>query len=316
MILADAIRKTQALRAAAWSRLFVILIIGGLAIVLVRVGQLKLQPSAPLRAAMTPRISTQTQHGRRGDLLDARGRVLATSTIGYRLFVDPTQVRDPGTIASDLAGVIGVTADQIERRISSGVSPQNVVIEDLLDDRQVNAVRDARLRGVGLEPRQVRHYPHGDRAARVIGLVGFDHTGLSGSEHVYDGMLAPRQGRLTYLRDVHRRTLWFEAEGYEPAADGRDVRLTIDLVVQEIAERYLRAAVERFNAGGGRVVVLDTRLGEILAMADVLADRPDRPGIAQDPARGTSPALGRNRCVTDPYEPGSTLKPVIWAAAT
>ncbi|MEE8459145.1 MAG: penicillin-binding protein 2, partial [Phycisphaerales bacterium] len=256
------------------------------------------------------------QPARRGDLLDARGRVLATSTIGYRLFVDPTQVRDMTTIAADLAGVIDVDRREIEQRIRSGVSPQYVVIEDLLDDRQEAAVRNAGLRGVGIEPRQVRHYPHGEQAARVIGLVGFEHTGLSGSEHVYDAMLSPQKGRLTYLRDVHRQTMWIEAASYEPAADGRDVRLTIDLVVQEIAERCVLDAVRRFNAGGGRVVVLDCRTGEILAMADVLADRPGRRSIALDPARARSPSLGRNRCVTDPYEPGSTFKPFIWAAAT
>ena len=309
-------RALQADRAVAWSKLFVAGVLVGLVIVLGRVGQLKLAPTTMLQTAMAPRVSTQPQQARRGDLLDHRNRVLATSTIGYRLFVDPTQVRDMTTIAADLAGVIGVGRQEIDRRIRSGVSPQYVVIEDLLDDRQVAAVRRAGLRGVGLEPRQVRHYPQGERAARVIGLVGFEHTGLSGSEHVYNRMLAPRQGRLTYLRDVHRQAMWIEADGYEPAADGRDVRLTIDLVIQEIAERCVSDAVERFNAGGGRVVVLDCRNGEILAMADVLADRPDRPGIAQDPARTRSPALGRNRCVTDPYEPGSTFKPFIWAAAT
>ena len=87
-------RKTQADRAGAWSRLFVAGVLAGLVIVLGRVGQLKLAPATTLQAAMAPRVSTQPLPARRGDLLDARGRVLATSTIGYRLFVDPTQVRD------------------------------------------------------------------------------------------------------------------------------------------------------------------------------------------------------------------------------
>ncbi len=305
MPLLDETRRAQADRVSAWSRLFVLGMLAGLASVLVRTSQLKLLPGPALRAAMDPRLSTRPEPARRGDLVDARGRVLATSTIGYRLFVDPTQVQDIRTIAVDLAAATGGAPDEIDRTILAGGSPQFIVIEDLLDDRQVRAVRSAGLRGVGLEPRQVRHYPQGDRAATIVGLVGFEHTGLSGSEHAFERMLAPRQGRLSYLRDVRRRTLWCEPDGYEPGSQGREVRLTLDLVVQEIAERHLGEAVTRTNAAGGRVVVLDCRTGAILAMCDLLSEPPTTPE-----------ALRRNRCVTDPYEPGSTLKPFIWAVAT
>ena len=303
-IILDETRRAQASRVSAWSRLLVLGMLAGLLLILVRVAQLKLRPDASLRAALTPPISTRAEPARRGDIVDARGRVLATSTLGYRLFIDPTQVQDIRTIAVDLAAAIGAAPDEIDRKILAGGAPRYVVIDDLLDDRQVAAVRTAGLRGVGLQPRQVRHYPQHERAARVVGMVGFEHTGLSGSEHAFDRMLAGRQGRLSYLRDVRHRTLWFEPDDYEPATDGREVRLTIDLVVQEIAERHLRRAVDEYEAGGGRVVVLDCISGAILALTDVLAE-------PAGPAR-----LARNRCVTDPYEPGSTLKPFIWAVAT
>jgi cell division protein FtsI/penicillin-binding protein 2 len=168
---------------------------------------------------------------------------------------------------------------------------------------------------VGLEPRLVRRYPSGEAGAAVVGLVGFEHTGLSGAEHVFDDRLAPRDGRLTYLRDARRQALWIDPAGYEPGDDGRDVRLSIDLVIQGIAERHLALGVERHNAGGGRVVVLDCVSGEILAMCDVLGARSGETAI-RDPGREIHPALGRNRCVTDPYEPGSTMKPFVWAAVT
>ena len=220
------------------------------------------------------------------------------------VLIDPTPGQRIRTRGGDRAAAIGTGPDGIDRKILAGGAPRYVVIDDLLDDRQVAAVRTAGLRGVGLQPRQVRHYPQHERAARVVGMVGFEHTGLSGSEHAFDRMLAPRQGHLSYLRDVRHRTLWFEPDDYEPATDGREVRLTIDLVVQEIAERHLRRAVDEYEAGGGRVVVLDCISGAILALTDVLAE-------PAGPAR-----LARNRCVTDPYEPGSTLKPFIWAVAT
>ena len=101
-----------------------------------------------------------------------------------------------------------------------------------------------------------------------------------------------------------------------PGQSGQSVHLSIDLVIQGLARQRLVEAVEQYNAGGGRIVVLDCRTGEILAMVDVLNERPGWDERIEDPQREIDPALGRNRCVSDPYEPGSTFKPFIWAAAT
>jgi cell division protein FtsI/penicillin-binding protein 2 len=309
------ITSIQARRTAAWTGLCVVGLLVALVLMLGRAAQLKLAPGAKLREAMSPRVSSLPELARRGDLLDGRGRVLATTMVGYRLFVDPAEVEDLRTIAVDLSPLIGEAPDEIDRKILRRRSPRYAVIDHLLEPSEVEAVREARLAGVGLEPRLVRRYPNGETAAAVVGLVGFEHTGLSGAEHAFDGRLAPRAGRLTYLRDARRRALWVDAAGYEPGDDGRDVRLSIDLVVQRNTERHLAAAVERHNAGGGRAVVLDCISGEILALSDLLSPR-SAPKKICDPARATHPALGRNRCVSDPYEPGSTMKPFVWAALT
>jgi cell division protein FtsI/penicillin-binding protein 2 len=311
----DEIRTIQARRAAAWSGLLVVGMLTTMLLLLGRTAQLKLWPEAPLREHLAPRVSSRPELARRGDLLDGRGRVLATTTLGYRLFVDPAEVEDPQTIAVDLATLIGEAPDEIDKRILDRVSPRYAVIDHLLGPEQVEAVRNAGLAGVGLEPRLVRRYPNGEAGAAVVGLVGFEHTGLSGAEHVFDERLAPRDGRLTYLRDARRRAMWIEPAGYEPGDDGRDIHLSIDLVIQGIADRHLAEGVTRHRAGGGRVVVLDCVSGEILALSDVLGARAAETTIG-DPGRATHPALGRNRCVTDPYEPGSTMKPFIWAAVT
>lgn len=306
----------QSIRIQAWSRLLILTMIAALGLLLVRVVQLKMDPDARFLSVMAPRDSSRAEFARRGDLLDARDRIMATSTVGRRLFIDPAEVEDLQTVAVDIARAIGARPDEIDKAILSSGSRRYVVIRDLLDDRQARAVGRLGLRGVGLEPRAVRHYPQGDLAAMVVGMVGFEHTGLSGGEHSYERALAPRQGRLTYLRDVRRKALWIEAQDYDPADDGRDVRLTIDLVVQQFAHQALQDGVVRHNAGGGRVVVLDCRTGGILAMCDILQQRPGWDEITSDPARRIHRALGRNRCVTDPYEPGSTMKPFVWAAAT
>jgi cell division protein FtsI (penicillin-binding protein 3) len=110
--------------------------------------------------------------------------------------------------------------------------------------------------------------------------------------------------------------MWVEPTGYQPGASGRDVQISIDLVIQQIVERRLTEAVTKRNAGGGRAVVIDCLTGEILALPDVLQERDGWESTARDPGRDIHPGLARNRCVTEPYEPGSTFKPFVWAAAT
>lgn len=283
--------------------------------VAVRVVQLKVTPEERLLAAAGTPMSTQTEMGRRGEIRDGAGRVIATSTVGYRLFVDPAMIEDRDTIAVDLAKILGCDPIDIDRKIIERSDKRYVVIAQELEDWQIAAVREANLKGVALEPRLSRHYPFGDVGAAVVGLVGFEHTGLGAAEHQYDKLLQPSNGKLAYLRDAGRRALWIEENDYVPSEHGDTLTLTIDMVIQDIAERRLAEAVKEYNAGGGRIVVFDPRTGDVLAMHDVLRSR-GWTGEVKDPARKIHKSLGRNRCITDPYEPGSTFKPFVWAAAT
>lgn len=281
-----------------------------------RVAQLKIEPSPLLAVTAGSPYSTRLELARRGDLLDREGRMIATSCIGYRLFVDPQEVEDLQTIAVDLAHLTGGDPIEYDRKIIKRERTRYVVLEHLLTDGQIDAIRRTRLRGVGLEPRLVREYTSDDTARIVVGKVGFEHTGQGGMELRFNDRLTPSNGRLTYLRDSGGSPLWIDPAGYQPRHDGDDVRLSIDLVIQEIAERKLRESVEQYNAGGGRLVVLDVGTGEILALCDILRPRTGWDEVTDDPNRLIHPSLGRNRCATDPYEPGSTFKPFIWSLAT
>ncbi|MHC5007881.1 MAG: hypothetical protein ACYTGF_11040, partial [Planctomycetota bacterium] len=181
--MADATRTFQARRSEAWVGLCIVIMLFGMLLLLGRTAQLKVFPSQQLRKHMPARLSSRPELARRGDLLDNRGRVLATTTVGYRLFVDPDQVADLQTIAVDIAALIDEPPDEIDKKIIGRSSPRYAVIDHLLEPPQADAVRAARLPGVGLEPRLVRRYPSGEAGAAVVGLVGFEHTGLSGAEH-------------------------------------------------------------------------------------------------------------------------------------
>ena len=230
----------------------------------------------------------------------------------------------------------------------AGAEPKPLIryaaIDGVLTEAQVAAVRALELPGVYLERRPVREYPGGDLVASLVGKVGFENTGLMGAELALDGKLEASNGRARYVRDAFGRPLWIEHGQWTPAAHGKAQRLAIDLELQRIAHEELIRGMEDADAAGGRMVMMDPLTGEILAMLDLYRDvgeLPDYPWVdakpapgsppareynpyagvryrtlTADPGRATHPALGRNRCVEDIYEPGSTFKPFVWSLIT
>jgi len=306
----------QSRRIAAWGIAAVACSLIGLLVVTARVIQLKIAPGDQLTAVMVDPFSTRTSVGRRGDLVDRSGRLLATSTIGWRLFVDPAEVEDLATIGVQIQSLIGLDAVEIDKRLSRRLRSRFVALSNILEDWQVDRIQSADLPGVGLERRQVRVYPQEHSAARLVGTVGFDHEGLGGLEHALESRLGGTPGSVRYLRDVRRRPLWVASHEYRPQVDAEPVRLSVDMAIQRYVEHRLQVAVDSCNAGGGRAIVIDPESGEILALADIISEREGWPGQPEDPLRDKHERLGRNRCVSDPYEPGSTFKPFIWAVAT
>ncbi len=281
-----------------------------------RVISLKIDTPQELISIAIPRNSTITEIATRGSLLDRRGRILAGSRVGYKLFADPEGIKDLEELAFELGEKLQIPPADIERKIRQSSSRRYVVIVDLLEQWQVDLIRESSYKNVGLEARLVRSYPHGNSVASLVGLVGDEHTGLAGLEHSLNNSLDGTTGTIVRLRDSDKDTLWVDPINYKPKSDGDNVQLTIDVVIQEIAMNYLQAAVLKCNAGGGRVVVLDPKTGGILAMADILNPRENWTQEVSDPSRDIDPRLGRNRCLTDPYEPGSTFKPFVWSFAT
>jgi len=312
-----------------------------------RVAQLQLAPGARLAPFITDGRSDRPEPAPRGDLLDRRGRPIATTAFGWRPFVDPLRFPSPpdaaiAWLASALDATPEVVGERIierlvrnERRSQRGQSPiRYVSIGGALDDGAVEAVRRLGLPGVHLERVPVRRVIEAPGLEPLIGVVGVEHRGLLGAERVFEDDLAPESGSLRYTRDARGRPLWIEVGSYTPASPGRAVRLSVDLAIEEIAVEELARGVGEADAAGGRVVVLDPMTGEILAMADLehpppaaapfdarLIDPDTGRGprfrlLHEDARSGARPALARNRCIEDVYEPGSTFKPFMWSAVT
>lgn len=243
----------------------------------------------------------------RGSILDARGRVLAESVSAESIYADPQAIGNVEHTARALASIpaLNMRAQELEEKLSGGGGFVWVARQVSLE--ATSAVRRLRLPGIFYIDEHRRSYPRGSLAANVVGYVGLDGEGLSGIEHSFDPHVKGHAGRVTLLRDARKGMYLVGGEGANRAIDGSDVVLTIDSVVQFIAERALNEAVNRYRAAGGSVVVMDPADGSILAMASL-------PTFDPNHFHDFPPACWRNHSVQDLYEPGSTFK-VVTAAA-
>lgn len=322
------------------------LLLLALAALLGRVAQLQTSPGDRLLAHMSERTSIRPEIAARGDILDRRGRVLAASRLGERLFVDPAKLAKPyEETMLRICSAAGLDPAEVgprmferlalsERREAEGKGPLRYArVTGLLADWQAEAIRSLDIDGVHLEPVPVREGPAAlSASAALVGRTGPDGDGQLGIERRFEEDLTGVGGALRYVRDALGRPMWIERGGYTPPSTGREVRLSLDLFVQDVVEQELLRAVEEADAAGGRAMVVDPHTGEVLAMADVIRElgdravawgkRPVEGGVRRrtiippDPARSTHPAAGRARCVTDLFEPGSSFKAFTWSLMT
>ncbi len=243
----------------------------------------------------------------RGSIFDVRGRVLAESIIADSIYADPQSIEDPDDAARRLASIKGLGVDRkdLARRLRG--RGEFAWIARQVTPEVSEAVAELRLQGVHRLTEHRRSYPKGELAANVMGYVGIDGEGLGGLEHSLDSWVRGRPGRVTLLRDARKEMYQVGGEGSNAPADGMNVVLTIDEVIQFITERAVEKAVRDQRATSGVAIVMDPRTGDILAMASVPTFDPNHYGDA-------SPAQWRNRAVQDIYEPGSTFK-IVTASA-
>ncbi|MEE9212128.1 MAG: penicillin-binding protein 2 [Phycisphaeraceae bacterium] len=288
-------------------RVMISLVTVAMVALLARVVQLQTLAPPPVQRLVNSQSSLATFEARRGSLLDRRGRPIAITRVVQRLFIDPRLIDDPVALCERVGHTLGYDPAWIEKKLSARPNSRYIVIDQRLDDNRVEQVKSLRLAGLATEPRLLREYPQGPLAGAMIGFVGFEGKGLEGLERTFENELAGHNGSIRYLRDARRRPLWVEAKRYQPSRDGRTIRLTLDLVIQSIAEAQLSRACEQFAAESGQLIVMHPGTGQILAMANW-------PGFDPADANAAKPRQWRNRCVTDVHEPGSTFKPFIYAA--
>jgi cell division protein FtsI (penicillin-binding protein 3) len=242
---------------------------------------------------------------RRGTITDRAGRELAVSLRVSSVFAQPAAIEQPAATARALAPILGQPVKEVQARLTSDKA--FVWLHRQLDPAQADAIIDRNLKGIGLFPESRRYYPRQERAAHLLGLVGLDDRGLEGLEFQYDDLLGGQPQFVVAQQDALGRIV-FRQEQARPQRPIFDLTLTIDEVLQYIAERELQRAVARSRARAGTAVVMDPWTGEVLALANV-------PTFDPNDYRKASSAVRRNRAVTDAFEPGSIFKVILAAGA-
>ncbi|MEM1167409.1 MAG: penicillin-binding protein 2 [Planctomycetota bacterium] len=343
--------EARARRVDRFAAIAAVALVGALVVVLGRVVQLQAFPSERLEALAAERFAVRSAQARRGDVLDRRGRPLASTRTGWRVFVDPHLIEHPymptlNTVA-DLTGVpteavvsrVMARVARNERRAQEGRGPiRYVSVGGELTDGAVARAQQELPVGVHLETIPVRELVQGEAAelvGSIIGRVDVNQHGLGGVEAAFDEQLGPSPGALVYMPASSGEPMWIEPDGIEPPTPGEPLRLSIDLTLQQILREELDRALVRNDASGARGVMVDPHTGEVLAMLDRVrrpvdavefdgevagaAARGEREWprfVVVDPPVASEPALAYNRCVRDVYEPGSTFKPFAWALVT
>src|SRR5271156_2695564 len=254
----------------------------------------------------------QIIYARRGIIRDAHNEPLAENIPVKTVVADASHIRDPGALAEAIADKLEMDPRDLADKLSqSGKGSKHIVLKTEIPEQTAEKIRQslfaAALRGIYFDQDFVRVYPNGQMLSQVIGFVDHEHKGTMGVERTMQDFLQGTDGYRYIETDRTGKELVPYRGQESPAKDGCDVKLTIDLGLQNIVEAELDVACAEFKPKDATAIMMRPQTGEILAMASRPSFDPNKPGDA-------SPDQEKNRSVVDMIEPGSTFKIVTTSA--
>ena len=253
-------------------------------------------------------IRTEEIAAYRGSIVDRNGELLAVSTPVQTIWANPQLLKEASeSQLRALAAALGVPAASLAKRLEKYHNKGFMYLQRHMTPEQAHKVLALDLAGVYSKKEYRRFYPAGEVTAQLLGFTNIDDRGQEGLELAYEQSLAGEPGKRQVVKDLKGRTVQDLAVKQE-ARPGRDLQLTIDMRLQYLAYRELKKAVAENGAAAGYMVILDTRSGDVLAMAN-------QPSFNPNNRQGVKAAAMRNRALIDQFEPGSTVKPLTALAA-
>ncbi|MDE0789265.1 MAG: penicillin-binding transpeptidase domain-containing protein [Woeseiaceae bacterium] len=259
------------------------------------------------RQADTRHLRTESISAHRGNILDRNGEPLAISTPVDSIWANPKEFASSIEKIPQLAKALGVDSETLMRRITRNMDKEFLYLKRHLNPSPALRVMALKLPGINVQREYRRYYPASEVTGHLVGFTNIDDEGQEGLELAMNHWLEGESGAKRVLKDRLGRSIE-NVESIRPPRHGKDLRISIDLRLQYLAYRTLKVAVKTHNARSGSVVILDVQTGEVLAMANQPTYNPnDRSQFVAE--------RYRNRAITDIFEPGSSIKPLIIAAA-
>ncbi|GAA4900575.1 peptidoglycan D,D-transpeptidase FtsI family protein [Ferrimonas pelagia] len=256
-------------------------------------------------------LRTTTSDVQRGMITDRNGEMLAVSVPVMAAFADPKLVRDGNGFAEQrrwqaLADVLELDSERLIGKVKNS-EQRFVYLKRQVTPAVAEYIRQLRIPGISLKPESRRYYPAGEIVGQLVGLTNIDDKGIEGLERNYDDWLTGSPEKMRVRKDRRGEVvenLSIIEEGEHP----NDLVLSLDMRLQSLAYKALKRATAMHMATSGSLVIIDVPTGEVLAMANTPSYNPNQ-------RRNIQPYQMRNRAITDAYEPGSVMKPLVVAAA-
>ena len=285
--------------------------------------------------AVNQQITKKSILAKRGNILDRNGEVLAQSIEVDTVTANPKLLKNKkgeGINKEDLAETASKIFDVNKQELLNDLNSEKSVItiakkqekekieqlKKYLDDNNI-------VQGINIDKDTKRFYPYNDVASNVIGFLGTDNVGLEGIEKKLDSVLKGKEGRIVSQSDVNRNFTKESPEQLIQAEDGKNIYLTLDIKLQSSVEKYLKQAIKDTEARDGIAVVMSTKTGEVLAMANYPTYNLNIPFAPIGMDNATWDKLDaktqtnlrydawKNKAVAEAYEPGSTFKIITTA---
>ncbi len=246
----------------------------------------------------------------RGMIKTSDGYAIGANRISYLIFANPKEIGDTELVSSYLAPLLETEPASLSALLN--LNRYWVSLHNEIDTETKNKIEERKLPGIGFEEHSVRFYPEGSTAAKLLGFVGKndrgERIGSFGLEGHYERILRGKPTVATQIRDAIGRPILAKVDTIENGIQGRNLILHVDRALQYLVETKLKEGIERYGAKGGMVGVMDPKTGSIIAMAAFPSFDP------RDYNQFNYEAFV-NPFISSSYEPGSTFKPLIMAAA-
>ncbi len=252
-------------------------------------------------------LRTEKISAHRGSITDRNGEPLAISTPVDSVWANPKELVAAVDRVPELAKALKLDSSLLMRRITQSMDKEFLYLRRHLSPEQAQQVMALKLPGVNVLREYRRYYPSGEVAGHLVGFTSVDDDGQEGLELEFNHWLSGESGAKRVLKDRLGRAVE-NVESIRSPHHGRDLRVSIDLRLQYLAYRALKSAIQQHKAESGSIVLLDVQTGEVLAMVN-------QPSYNPNDRAQYSAERYRNRAITDIFEPGSSIKPLVLAAA-